>query len=187
MHPIQSLKVRVHMARLGARWLLAERIGRLPGHRLRILFARRLLHVRIADGARLYRWREIHSGERLQVGTGSIVGMWSILDARHGITIGAQVNISSEVVIWTAQHDPHSDVFAGTGGPVVIGDHAWIASRATVLPGVTIGRGAVVAAGSVVTKDVPPLSIVGGVPARVIGERRSTLDYDLRGHVPWWI
>lgn len=51
----------------------------------------------------------------------------------------------------------------------MIENYVWLASRVTVLPGVTIGRGAVVAAGAVVTKDVPPLAIVGGVPAKIIG------------------
>jgi maltose O-acetyltransferase len=60
---------------------------------------------------------------------------------------------------------------------VVIEDHAWLGTRAMVLPGVTVGRGAVVAAGAVVTKDVPPYTIVGGVPARVIGQRTTDLRY----------
>jgi maltose O-acetyltransferase len=67
--------------------------------------------------------------------------------------------------------------FAGRTAPVVIEDFAWLGSRAMVLPGVTVGKGAVVAAGAVVTRDVPPYAIVGGVPARVIGERERGLDY----------
>jgi maltose O-acetyltransferase len=83
------------------------------------------------------------------------------------------------------QHDLHSDAHLDEGGDVVIEDHVWIASRATILPGVRIGRGAVVASCSVVTKDVPPLAIVAGVPARVIGTRRSRLDYRLDFR-PWF-
>jgi acetyltransferase-like isoleucine patch superfamily enzyme len=82
-------------------------------------------------------------------------------------------------------HDVHSDVHADKGGDVVIEDHVWIASRATILPGVRIGRGAVVACNSVVTRDVPPMTIVGGVPARVIGTRQSRLDYRLSFR-PWF-
>jgi maltose O-acetyltransferase len=62
---------------------------------------------------------------------------------------------------------------------VIIGDHVWIAYRAVILPGVTIGEGAVVAAGAVVTRDVEPFPIVAGVPAKKIGERNRNLDYQL--------
>jgi maltose O-acetyltransferase len=67
---------------------------------------------------------------------------------------------------------------------VVIGDHAWIGYRALVLPGVTIGEGGVVAAGAVVTKDVPPYAIVAGNPARVVGQRTRDLTYEL-DYRPW--
>jgi maltose O-acetyltransferase len=83
------------------------------------------------------------------------------------------------------EHDVHSDTHADKGGDVIIGDHAWIASRVTILPGVRIGDGAVVASNSVVTKDVPSMAIVGGVPARVIGQRRSRLEYRLHFR-PWF-
>lgn len=65
-------------------------------------------------------------------------------------------------MILTAYHDPNSEDFAGVEKPVTIEDYAWIATRALVLPGVKIGRGAIVSAGSVLTKDVPPGVIVGG-------------------------
>lgn len=58
-------------------------------------------------------------------------------------------------------------------------DYVWIGARATIMPGVTIGRGAVIATGAVVTKDVPEMAIVAGIPARVIGQRRSALKYTL--------
>jgi maltose O-acetyltransferase len=64
-------------------------------------------------------------------------------------------------------------------------ENVWIASRVTILHGVTIGEGAVVAAGAVVTKDVEPYSIVGGVPAKKIGERNKNLEYTL-SHKPFF-
>ena len=67
----------------------------------------------------------------------------------------------------------------------VIEDYVWIASRATILPGVKIGRGAVIASCAVVTKDVPPLAIVAGVPAKIIGWRKNNMDYKL-GKGPWF-
>ncbi|MHB8134986.1 MAG: acyltransferase [Anaerolineaceae bacterium] len=83
------------------------------------------------------------------------------------------------VWIWTLQHDPQSPNFESIGGPVIIEDYAWVSSRVTILPNVRIGKGAVVAANALVTKDVPPYTIVGGVPAKVIGERTKDLKYHL--------
>jgi maltose O-acetyltransferase len=94
------------------------------------------------------------------------------------------VSISPDVTILTAQHLHDDATFALTSRPVVVEDHVWIGTRATILPGVTVGRGAVVATGSVVTKDVAPLDIVGGVPARPIGRRNIDPEYVLDTPVP---
>ena len=103
-----------------------------------------------------------------------------IIDARGGkVTIGGDVDVGTESHIWTLEHDPNDNDHGTKGGAVTIEDHVWIASRVTILPGVTIGRGAVVACGSVVTKDVPEKSIVAGVPAKVIGTRENDLQYEL--------
>ena len=93
--------------------------------------------------------------------------------------IGNNVDIAQESNLWTLQHDPHSDTHDTVGGDVVIEDYVWIAARSTILPGVRVGRGAVVATGSVVTRDVAAMTIVGGVPAKPIGKRRSELKYQL--------
>nr|WP_186317639.1 DapH/DapD/GlmU-related protein [Curtobacterium sp. 9128] len=87
--------------------------------------------------------------------------------------------------IFTMEHDPDSDTFAATGGEVRIEDHAYIGSRATILPGVVVGVGAVVAAGAVVTKNVESGMIVGGVPAKIIRKRASSLKYRLDYHHPF--
>jgi acetyltransferase-like isoleucine patch superfamily enzyme len=86
------------------------------------------------------------------------------------------------VWIWTLEHDPQDPNYAAVGGAVIIEDFVWISCRAIILPGVTVGEGAVVAAGAVVTKDVEPFSIVGGVPAKVIGVRNRNLTYKLNFH-----
>jgi maltose O-acetyltransferase len=82
-------------------------------------------------------------------------------------------------------HDPQSRDFGGRGRPVIIMKYAYIATKALILPGVTVGEGAVVAAGAVVTRDVAPYTIVGGVPARPIGVRSRDLDYEFRYHLPF--
>nr|WP_255551563.1 acyltransferase [Sporosarcina sp. E16_8] len=91
--------------------------------------------------------------------------------------IGNNVNISPYVKIYTADHAVNSSEFTYNEDTVIIKDYAWISTNSLILPGVTIGEGAVVAAGSVVTKNVDDFAIVGGVPAKKIGERNKQLDY----------
>jgi acetyltransferase-like isoleucine patch superfamily enzyme len=129
---------------------------------------------------------ELRHGRSVFIGDRVVINKRVLLDGRGGqLIIGHDVDIAQETNIWTLQHDVHSDAHLDEGGDVVIEDHVWIASRATILPGVRIGRGAVVASCSVVTKDVPAMAIVAGVPAKVIGTRRSQLDYHLYFR-PWF-
>lgn len=117
---------------------------------------------------------------RIKIGAYSNVNKRTLLDGRGGLlVIGNNVDIAQDVNIWTLEHDYNDPYYKAKGEPVIIDDYAWIASRATILPGVHIGRGAVVAAGAVVTKDVLPMTIVGGVPAKVIGKRDVEPQYKL--------
>lgn len=118
-------------------------------------------------------------GRNIVIGENCVINKRVLLDGRGGLSIGNNVDIAREVCIWTAEHDIHSNTHCYVAYPVIIEDFVWIASRAIILPGVTIGKGAVVAAGSVVTKDVPSMAVVGGVPAKVIAQRNSTLNYSL--------
>jgi serine acetyltransferase len=176
---------RLAAGRQGAALMACEVIGHLPSARLRVALARHALGMRVGPRVQLYRWRELRAPERISIGEGTILGSWAVLDGRHGIRIGRHVNFSSEVALWTAQHDPASPTFAVRGAPIEIRDRAWISFRATILPGVTVGAGAVVAAGAVVTRDVPSHAIVGGVPAQVIG-RRPPMDYEFTGAGALW-
>lgn len=90
------------------------------------------------------------------------------------ITIGNHVRFGPEVCVFGAGHDPGSLRLPDTAAPIVVRAHTWIGGRAILLPGVTIGEGAIVAAGSVVTRDVPDWTIAAGVPARVIKPRQLT-------------
>ncbi|MEB3195879.1 MAG: acyltransferase [Candidatus Sericytochromatia bacterium] len=116
---------------------------------------------------------------RLSIGAGSNIDSDAHLDARGGLVIGANVATGPAVMFLTADHAPQSPDFAGRLRPIRIGDRAWLGARATILPGVNVGEGAIVAAGAVVARDVPPHTIVAGVPARVIGQRPGPFDYDL--------
>ena len=111
--------------------------------------------------------------------SGSIVNRGVYLDNRAGITIGAQVSIAHDARIYTMGHDVHDPTFATKGQPVRIDDYAVVFAGAMIMPGVHLGEGSVVMAGSVVTKDVPPGRMVGGNPAQDIGERRCKPVYRL--------
>lgn len=129
---------------------------------------------------------EVWSPDRLSVGERTIVGRQTLLDCRGGVRLGRSVNVSSQVMIMTAKHLVNDPAFEASFEPVAIGDRAWIAVRAILLGGVTIGEGAVVAAGAVVTANVEPYTIVGGIPARPIGRRSPNLEYEL-GYRPNWL
>lgn len=113
----------------------------------------------------------------IKIGENTHINQSCFLDGRGGIEIGSNVSISHYVKIVTGSHKVNSRTFEGDFHPIIIKDYAWIGIGATILNDVTIGEGAVVAAGSVVTKSIPPYTIVGGVPAKPIGKRNKDLIY----------
>ncbi|MGY1796347.1 acyltransferase [Geodermatophilus sp. SYSU D00525] len=114
----------------------------------------------------------VDNGAELTLGTGGGANYGLQLFCSNAITIGRDCFIGFGVSM--RDSDDHW-IAGGSGpGPIVIGDHVWIASRAMIMPGVTIGDGAVVAGGALVTRDVPPRTLVGGVPAKVI---RTDVDW----------
>lgn len=160
-------------------------VGFNPSHHLR-LAAYRAAGMTIGNGSRIHMMARIYDPRHIVIGEDTLIGERVTLDGRRqladskgGLTIGSHVDIASEVMIWTSEHDLKSRDWAAIEAPVVIEDYVFIGPRVIILPGVTIGRGAVVAAGAVVTKDVPAQQIVAGVPAKIIGERSTTLDYHL--------
>ncbi len=144
----------------------------------------RLMGMRIGKGSHIYSGSEIRRPFGVTIGSGTSIGHGAVLDGRGGLTIGDNVNLSSGVWIWTMEHDLNSPHFDVRTSPVKIGNYAWLSCRVVILPGVTVGEGAVVAAGAVVTKDVEPYTLVGGVPAKKIGERRRDLSYDVSAYTP---
>ena len=158
--------------------------GLIPSHHIRNFIYRRIFLVQMEQKVIICWGAEIRCPGKLKIGKGSIIGDKALLDARNGITIGKNVNFSSNISIYTEQHDHRDPMFrcnSSDAFSVNIGDRAWIGPNAIILHGVHIGEGAVVAAGSVVTKDVPPFTIVAGVPARKIGLRNKNLCYNFDG------
>jgi len=117
------------------------------------------------------------TGSKITIGDNTVINRFVYLDGRVPLYIGNNVNVSHYVLIQTLTHDPQNPDFICLERPVAIMDHAWIGAKALIMPGVTVGEGAVIAAGAVVTKDVAPYTIVAGVPARKVGERNRDLRY----------
>lgn len=153
--------------------------GKIPAHFIRNFIYRFLFKLELGPKATLYGGVRFRSPWRITIGANSIIGEDSLLDGRGELTIGENVNIGSGVWVWTMEHDLNDPDFIAIKGAVYIDDYAWISSRVTILPNVSIGKGAVIASGAVVTKDVSPYTIVGGVPAKVIGKRNPNLTYRL--------
>jgi maltose O-acetyltransferase len=106
----------------------------------------------------------------------SVINANCRIDTRGGIKIGNNVAISANVILLTADHDMDNNM-KGRNNPIFIDDYVWIGTRAMILPGVTINKGAVVAAGAVVTKDVEDRDVVAGIPAKVIRKRKESFSY----------
>lgn len=176
-HPLSSAVVvkkggvRVYSYLQDLELLVVRMVGLIP-----LFWLRKLVYQ--AAGLTIGRKSHIHIGtqffslQNIHIGQGTIVGQGAFLDGRDRLVIGHHTDIASEVMIYNSEHDINDPDFTAISQPVEIGDYVFIGPRAIILPGVVIGTGAVVAAGAVVTKSVQPYAIVGGVPAKVIGERK---------------
>jgi maltose O-acetyltransferase len=161
-------------------------VAHVPSYTVRHWWYRRVLGMHVAKSASVLMGVYIHVRGRghpghpdISIGEHSVINQGCSLDGRGGLRIGQNVSVSPGVWILTAGHDPDAPDFRYVVAPTVIGDYVWLGARALILPGVSIGTGAVVAAGAVVSRDVPDYAVVGGVPAREIGQRRRDLSYQL--------
>ena len=136
------------------------------------MFYRRVMRFQLAEGSTILMGCSFDCASGLIVGKNSVIGERCRIDPRGGITIGDNVSISGDVFVLTADHDMDSPDFAGRLRTVTIQNYVWIGTRAMILPGIQLDQGAVVAAGSVVTKNVGRFQVVGGSPANNI-KRRS--------------
>ncbi|KQU28313.1 MULTISPECIES: acyltransferase [unclassified Rhodococcus (in: high G+C Gram-positive bacteria)] len=151
-------------------------ITHIPSHTLRQGWLR-FFGATIGTGSSIMLGSTTFGLRRLVIGNNVSIGSSVLLDARGGLLIDDDVVIASDVHIITGDHDVDSDDFGVRLGPVHVGHHAWIASRATVLRDVEIGAGAVIGAASLVRRDVGEMEIAAGVPATALGKRTSALDY----------
>lgn len=163
---------RVYNILLDFELFLLRIVGHIPFHSIR-LFLYRLSGVRIGSGSRIHMWCNFYNPKGITIGEDTILGDHAFLDGRGKLTIGSHVAIASSVMIYNSQHDIDSQDFHAIEKEVMIEDYVFIGPRSIILPGVKIGKGAVVAAGAVVRDDVKEFTVVGGVPARFIRERKN--------------
>lgn len=154
-------------------WLMVLRfVGFIPIHFIRKIFY-------IISGVKMPFDSTIHIGanffnpSNITIGHDTIIGDHCFMDGRAPLKIGSHVGIASQVLIYNDEHDINSLDYGNSFGPVEIGDYVFIGPRAIILPNIKIGKGAVVAAGAVVTKDIPDFEIWGGVPAKKINDRSN--------------
>lgn len=159
--------------------------GHIPSHHIRRL-CYRIEKMEIGSGSTIHMGAVFYNVGNIKIGKDTIIGENAVLDGREKLIIGDHVDIASEVMIYNAEHDVHDDSFKAIIAPVEIKDYVFIGPRAIILPGVTIGKGAVVGAGAVVTKDVSEFEIVGGVPAKKIGEIKNKDPHYKLGRAAWF-
>lgn len=171
--------------------------GLIPSHTIRLFLYRYFFRVKIGKDTSIHWLARFNNPSGVEIGHNTIVGNDAFLDGRHKrkggsyineffspsvrpLSIGNNVSIAGEVRIYTMQHDIDDPDFAEVEGVVIIDDYVVIGTRVTILPGVHVGKGAVIASGAVVTKDVAPYTVVGGVPAVFIRNRNKNLRYTLK-------
>jgi len=155
-------------------------VGPLPGHALRLAYYRTALGWTIGERSSIHHGLKVFGGRgRVRIGRRSTLQMDCLIvgAGMDDLTIGDNVAIAYRSNLVMGSHDIFSPTFAGITGPITIEDHVFVGTGASILLGVTLGEGCVVTAGSVVTKSVPPFSVVRGNPAQVVGKRPRELHY----------
>jgi len=149
----------------------------VPSAIVRKFILKYIFRMNIAKKCAIYSSTEFKAPWKISIGNCTSIASGCIIDGRRGIIIGNNVTVAFNVMIWSLAHDHQSRDFRAIGASVIINDYVWLCSSCILLPGVVIGKGAVVAAGAVVTKNVEEYTVVGGNPAKPIGKRSKDLEY----------
>lgn len=162
-------------------------VGHIPSHRIRNFLYRFVFQMKATSKSVIYGGCEFRSPWNIHMDN-CVISVGCIFDGRNEIFIGNNTVFGSNVHVWTEEHDLNDPMF-GIGDahaqPVRFGERAWICSDSTVLPGVVVSDGAVVASRACVTKDCDAYGVYGGVPAKKIGNRTKELKYVLNGKPHW--
>ena len=166
-------------------YLLNTFVNKIPIADVRMhLYRRAGIKVDPTSNIMMHAW--VLQARDITIGPNCVIGPYTTLDGRGGLTIGRNVNLAGQVLTIGGYHVVDSKTAEGILGKIVIEDNAWVAMRATILPGVTIGEGAYVGAAALVNRDIAPYTLVGGVPAKKIRDRSRDIQYTLH-HFPNWV
>lgn len=161
--------------------------GHIPSNRVRNFFYKFVFLMDIQSDTCISGGCEFRSPWNIHLKK-CVVQANCVLDGRSSVYVGNNVVFGTGVHIWTQEHDVNDSLFSvlkKNSQPVIINDRAWICSDSTILPGVIVGEGAVLASKAVATKNCQEYSIYAGIPARKIGERNRDLIYELPGKPHW--
>jgi maltose O-acetyltransferase len=176
---LEKIENRIYQNLLELETYIIFFISMLPIGMIRV-FILKMAGVNVGADSRVNLGIRIYEPEGISIGKDCVIGENVVLDGRDKLIIGNHVDIASNVMIYNSEHDINDENFQAKSAPVIIEDYVFIGPRSIILPGVKVGRGAVIGAGAVVTKDVSALAIVGGVPAKFIAERKlKDLNYRL--------
>lgn len=174
-----KVAVRLYNCVLDFKLMILRWTGYVPSHTFREIIYK-LAGIKIGKGSTIHMFANFFQPRNIEIGKDTIIGDRCFLDGRAKLKIGSHTAIASQVLIYNSQHDIDSKDFKPIEKPVEISDYVFIGPRAIILPGVKIGKGAVIAAAAVVTKDVPDMTVVGGIPAKEIRKRKTKkLQYKL--------
>ena len=157
-------------------FILNHIVLHIPCKTIRILFMK-MVGMKIGKRTQIDMSNYFIAPYKICLGNNCHINQSCFIDGRGGIKINNNVSISHYCRLVTGSHDIQDSHFSYKSSPIVINDFVWIGIGSTILAGVTIGKGAVICAGSVVTKSVPDFAIVAGIPAKIIGTRNNELDY----------
>ena len=150
----------------------------IPSFYLKNLFLK-IIRIEVNKNSYIHSKVTFYKWGNLKIGRNTVINSGCRIDNRKLISIGDNVSIAHNTQIYTCGHDINSPYFDISGKDVIIADYVCVFSNCLIMPGVNIGEGAVVYSGSVVTKDVPPYTIVGGNPAIKINTRKTNLLYNI--------
>lgn len=155
-------------------------ISNFPNHGIRIFYLRYMLGIKVGKETFVHMGC-FFEGKNINIGNNTVIGRNCYLGGSGGkLIIKNNVSITAQTYIFCSTHDANSPDFKCISKDVTIEDNVWIGARAMVLPGVKVGKGAILGAMSIATKNIPDYCIYAGNPACEIGKRNNKLDYKLR-------
>ena len=170
-------------------WMRYQTIvcGKIPSHRIRNFLYRKVFCMQITKKTVIYGGCEIRSPWNIKADR-CVISTYCILDGRNSIVFEEDVVLGSGVHIWTEEHnvdDPYFSVLSQNKQGVLVKEKAWICSDSTILPGVIVEKGCVLASKAILTKSTEEFGVYAGIPARLIKKRNQDLKYKLNGKPTW--